>query len=50
MDQVCKRLNLSRTHIWREIKAGKLKSVKIGKAIRVSEKALQQYISDLESE
>lgn len=45
-DQTC----LSRSTVNREIKAGRLKAVKVGRALRISEAELQKYMASLESE
>ena len=41
------RSSLSRATLYREIKAGRLHAVKIGKALRISEEELQRFISAL---
>ncbi|MCL4423848.1 MAG: helix-turn-helix domain-containing protein [Actinobacteria bacterium] len=41
-------LRLSRTQIYREMDAGRLRSVNIGRARRVPRKALEDYVSHLE--
>lgn len=41
------RTGLSRSAIYREIKAGKLHVIKIGRSVRVSESELSRYIESL---
>ena len=41
------RTSLSRSALYREIKAGRLNAVKVGKALRISESELQRFISAL---
>ena len=45
---VSARTSLSRSALYREIKAGRLRALKIGKSLRVSETDLQVFISSLE--
>ena len=45
---VSTRTSLSRSALYREIKAGRLRALKIGKSLRVSETDLQVFISSLE--
>jgi excisionase family DNA binding protein len=45
---VSARTSLSRSALYREIKAGHLRALKIGKSLRVSETDLQVFISSLE--
>jgi excisionase family DNA binding protein len=45
--RVGERTGLSRSSIYREIKAGNLKTVKIGRAIRVREQDLADFINAL---
>lgn len=40
---------LSRSAVYREIKAGRLKVVKIGRSVRVTESELSRFIESLES-
>ena len=47
---VSERTSLSRSTLYREIDAGRLKTVKIGKSVRITEQALRDYIQQLESE
>jgi excisionase family DNA binding protein len=47
LNQVSARTGLSRSAIYREINAGKLKVVKIGRAVRVREKDLTDFINAL---
>jgi excisionase family DNA binding protein len=44
---VSARTDLSRSAIYKQIKEGNLKTVKIGKSIRITEDALQTFISGL---
>jgi excisionase family DNA binding protein len=48
IETIGERTALSRTTLHREIKAGRLRTVKIGRALRVSETELQRYIASLE--
>ena len=45
---VSARTSLSRSALYREIKAGPLRALTIGKSLRVSETDLQVFISSLE--
>lgn len=45
---VSARTSLSRSALYREIKAGHLRALKIGKSLRVSETDLQVFIASLE--
>jgi excisionase family DNA binding protein len=45
---VCERTSLSRSTVWREIKAGRLNAIRVGKCLRVSETELQRFIRGLE--
>ena len=45
---VSARTSLSRSALYREIKAGHLRALKIGKSLRVSETDLKVFISSLE--
>jgi excisionase family DNA binding protein len=44
------RTGLSRSTVYREIALGKLKPVRIGRALRFSESEICRYISDAESQ
>jgi excisionase family DNA binding protein len=44
---VSARTDLSRSAIYKQIKDGNLKTVKIGKSIRITEDALQTFIASL---
>jgi excisionase family DNA binding protein len=44
---VSARTSLSRSALYREIKAGHLRALKVGKSLRVSEDDLQAFISSL---
>ena len=47
---VGERTSLSRSALYREIKAGRLIALKVGKALRISEAELQRFITSLESQ
>lgn len=47
---VGERTSLSRSALYREIKAGRLQALKVGKALRISEGELQRFINALESQ
>ena len=47
LQKVSERTSLSRSTLYREIDAGRLKSIKIGKSVRVSEQALRDFIDSL---
>ena len=44
------RTSLSRSALYREIKAGRLQALKVGKALRISENELQRFIAALEGQ
>jgi excisionase family DNA binding protein len=44
------RTALSRSALYREIKAGRLQALKVGKALRISEAELQRFIASLEGQ
>jgi excisionase family DNA binding protein len=44
------RTSLSRSALYREIKAGRLQALKVGKALRISENELQRFILALEGQ
>jgi len=46
---VCERTSLSRSTVWREITAGRLKAIRVGKCLRVSEAELQRFIASMET-
>jgi len=46
---VSERTSLSRSALYREIKAGRLVAVKVGKALRISESELSRFITSLGS-
>ena len=46
---VSTRTSLSRSAIYREITSGRLRAVKIGKSVRVTEEDLQSFIASLQS-
>lgn len=43
------RTGLSRSSIYREISAGRLKVVKIGRSVRITESELSRFIESLEA-
>lgn len=45
---VMARTGLSRSAVYRVINEGKIKTVKIGRSVRVSEQELNRFINDLE--
>ena len=45
---VMARTGLSRSAVYRVINDGKLKTVKIGRSVRISEQELNRFINDLE--
>ena len=47
---VGERTSLSRSALYREIKAGRLNTLKVGKALRISENELQRFIASLEGQ
>jgi len=47
---VSARTSLSRATLYREIKAGRLQALKVGKAVRISEQELQRFIASLEGQ
>lgn len=47
---LAQRLPIGRSLLFEEIKAGRLQTVKIGRRTLVTERALAQYVSMLESE
>ncbi len=47
---VGERTSLSRSALYREIKAGRLIALKVGKALRISENELQRFIASLEGQ
>jgi excisionase family DNA binding protein len=46
---VCARLAISRSSVYREIEAGNLCALRIGKSLRVSSVELERYVSVLNS-
>lgn len=50
IQQVMDRLKLGRSTVYRLIDAGKLRPVKIGKALRFREQDIQAFISSLSGE
>jgi len=48
LNEVSERTALSRSTIYREIDAGRLVAVKIGKSVRVTESELRRYIESLQ--
>jgi excisionase family DNA binding protein len=49
LSEVSLQTSLSRSTLYREIVAGRLKVVKIGKSVRVTDQALRDYIASLGS-
>jgi excisionase family DNA binding protein len=47
LQMVSDRTALSRSTLYREIDAGRLRAVKIGKSVRITEQSLRNYISAL---
>lgn len=47
LQMVSDRTALSRSTLYREIDAGRLKAVKIGKSVRITEQSLRNYINAL---
>jgi excisionase family DNA binding protein len=47
---VGERTSLSRSALYREIKAGRLTALRVGKALRISEGELQRFITSLEGQ
>lgn len=50
LTEVSQQTSLSRSTLYREIDAGRLKVVKIGKSVRVTDQSLRDYISSLRSD
>jgi excisionase family DNA binding protein len=50
LQTVSERTSLSRSALYREIKAGRLVAVKVGKALRITESELSRFISALSSQ
>jgi excisionase family DNA binding protein len=49
LTEVSQLTSLSRSTLYREIDSGRLKVVKIGKSVRVTDQSLRNYISHLQS-
>ena len=47
--EVCHALGISRSSIYREIDAGHLRALKIGKSLRISQDELNRFISALQN-
>lgn len=47
INQVCERLSLSRSTFYSLVEDGQLKAVKIGRATRVPESSVDQFITEL---
>ncbi len=45
--QFCIRYAVSRSTVYREIEAGRLKTLKIGRSTRISEEEAQQWLASL---
>ena len=50
VEQVAKRNHLSRQSIYNEINAGRLRSFKVGKSRRITERAESEWIHEREAE
>jgi hypothetical protein len=48
LNEVSERTALSRSTIYREIDAGRLVAVKIGKSVRITDSELRRYIESLQ--
>jgi excisionase family DNA binding protein len=48
LNEVSERTALSRSTIYREIDAGRLVAVKIGKSVRITDSELRRYIDSLQ--
>lgn len=48
LSEVGERTALSRSTLYREIEAGRLSAVKIGKSVRVTDSELRRYIESLQ--
>lgn len=48
ISEIMDRTGLSKASVYRVINAGQLKTVKIGRSVRVTESELSRYIEDLE--
>lgn len=46
--EVCHALGMSRSSIYREIDAGHLRALKIGKSLRITQEELNRFISALQ--
>ena len=47
--EVCARLAMSRSSIYREIEVGNLKAIKRGKSLRISAEEIARYVESLPS-
>ena len=47
--ELCEILRLSKSSIYREIEAGNLRAIRIGKSVRVSAAELDRYLETLEA-
>lgn len=45
--EVCLRLGMSRSSVYREIHNGNLRALKIGKSLRISQDELARYVSSI---
>jgi excisionase family DNA binding protein len=45
--EVCLRLGMSRSSVYREIHNGNLRALKIGKSLRISQDELTRYVSSI---
>lgn len=46
---ICSTLKMSRSTLYREIKAGKIKAFKIGKSLRINAEEVSRYVATLEN-
>jgi excisionase family DNA binding protein len=46
---ICSTLKMSRSAIYREIKAGKIKAFKIGQSLRINAEEVSRYVATLEN-
>lgn len=48
VEEAAPMLGMGRATVYREIAAGRLKSVQVGRSRRISRAALEEYVTDLE--
>lgn len=46
ISDICDMGLVSRTTIWREIKAGRLEAIRIGRAVRIPHEAFESWLDD----